>query len=75
MYVSNRLRFLEALHAATGLTPLEDVLGPGPGLQLPAAVDRLPEDLARACRTALRRTERRDAKRAEQVAGSGRAAE
>ena len=71
VYMSNRLRSLEALHAATGLTPLEDVLGPGRGLQLPAAVDRLPEDLARACRTALRRTERRDARRAAQVAGSG----
>jgi hypothetical protein len=31
----------------------------------------LPVDLARACRTALRRTERRDAKRAQQVAGTG----
>ena len=68
MYVSNRLRSLEAQHSASGLTPLEDVLGPGQGLQLPAAVDRLPEDLALVCRSALDRVQRRDATRAQQVA-------
>ena len=66
--MSNRLRTLEALHSAPGLTPLEDVLGPGRGLQLPAAVDRLPEDLALACRGALHRVQGRDATRAQQVA-------
>ena len=39
VYITNRLRTLEAQHAAPALTPLEDVLGPGATLRLPSAVD------------------------------------
>jgi hypothetical protein len=58
VYMTKRLRNLERTYAAASATPLEEVLGPGPGLQLPSAVDRLPNDLRELCRTAQGRAER-----------------
>jgi hypothetical protein len=58
VYMAKRLRALERTYAAAAPTPLEEVLGPGPGLQLPSSVDRLPDDLAELCRKALRQAER-----------------
>jgi glycosyltransferase involved in cell wall biosynthesis len=58
VYIAKRLRALERTYAPPTATPLEDVLGPGATLELPAAVDRLPDDLADLCRRAQRQLQR-----------------
>jgi hypothetical protein len=71
VYITNRLRSLEANYDAPGLVDLAEVLGETAGLRLPAAVAQLPENLAALCSRALERAERRTAARARQVAGPG----
>ena len=57
IYMAKRLRALERTYAAPTPTPLEDVLGPGASLRLPAGVDHLPDGLAALCRKAHRRVQ------------------
>jgi hypothetical protein len=59
VYMAKRLRALERTYGAEAPTPLEEVLGPGAGVRLPDAVERLPEGLADLCRTAHQQVSRR----------------
>ncbi len=71
VYMTNRLRSLETRHAGSWLVDLEDVVGGAPMiLQLPSAVNELPEHLREVCTSALETARARTAARARQVGGT-----
>ena len=59
VYMTNQLRTLERTSDAPVLIDLRDVLDPPPMLQLPSAMDELPEQLRELCTAALDRVQRR----------------
>lgn len=71
VYMTNLLRRLETTCAAPVLVDLREVLDPPPSIELPSAVDELPEQLRELCTSALDRVQRRTAAQARRIGRIG----